>query len=162
MEMARPSRYMKRMELATRHCIRYWRGAAFVMTDRTVGTGLNASYLVRPRRHSGRVAGPDVRRARRDLPDVARSLSHGRRARFVENGARAAEPSDFAAAADFSTQAIDTGGLSRADLAAVLISRGVAYDMMGQTERAIGDLTSRAFQRVDLVVCRAAASVLCM
>jgi hypothetical protein len=107
-------------------------------------------------------AAPAHQASSHDLRDVARSLSHGRRARFVESGARAAEPSDFAAAADFSTQAIDTGGLCRVDLAAVLTGRGVAYDMMGQTERAIGDLTSRAFQRVDLVVCRAAASALCM
>ena len=84
------------------------------------------------------------------------------RARFVDSGARGAGPSDFAGAADFSTQAIDTGGLSRADLAVVLTSRGVVYDMMGQTEREIGDFTSSALQRVDLVVCRAAASALRM
>jgi len=95
----------------------------------------------------------------RDGDELSRSC---RRARFVESGARGAEPSDFAAAADFSTQAIDTGGLSRADLAAVLTSRGVVYDMMGQTARAIGDFTSGAFQRVDLFVCRAAASALGM
>jgi tetratricopeptide (TPR) repeat protein len=49
---------------------------------------------------------------------------------------------DFAAAVDFYTQAIDTGRLSSADLGAVLTSRGVAYDMMGQTTRAIDDFTA--------------------
>jgi len=34
--------------------------------------------------------------------------------------------------------------------------------MMGQTARAIGDFASGAFQRVDLFVCRAAASALGM
>jgi hypothetical protein len=77
MEMTRPSRYMKSRSSPPGTAFRYWRGAAFMMTDHTVGTGLNVSYLVRPRRQGGRVAGPDVRRARRDLPDVARSPSHG-------------------------------------------------------------------------------------
>ena len=46
---------------------------------------------------------------------------------------------DFAAAAKLYTEAIDTGSLSDANRAVVLASRGVAYDMMGETDRAIDD-----------------------
>jgi hypothetical protein len=45
-------------------------------------------------------------------------------------------------AAKFYTEAIDTGRLSGGDLAMVLTSRGVAYDMMGETDRAIEDFDS--------------------
>lgn len=49
---------------------------------------------------------------------------------------------DFAAAADFYTRAIDTVSLSDTALAAMLTSRGVAYDMIEQTDRAIDDFTA--------------------
>jgi tetratricopeptide (TPR) repeat protein len=46
---------------------------------------------------------------------------------------------DFGAAIKFYTEAIDTGNLSDANRAVVLASRGVAYDMIGETDRAIDD-----------------------
>jgi tetratricopeptide (TPR) repeat protein len=61
---------------------------------------------------------------------------------LLKAGLAARVRGDFAAAVDFYTQAIDTGSLSGADLAAVLISRGVAYDRIGQTGRAIDDFTA--------------------
>ena len=61
---------------------------------------------------------------------------------LLKAGLAARRQGDFAAAADFYTRAIDTGGLSGKDLAAVLTSRGVAYDMVGQTDRAIDDFTA--------------------
>ena len=61
---------------------------------------------------------------------------------LLKAGLAARSRGDFAAAADFYTKAMDTGGLSSADLAAVLTSRGPAYDMIGQTDRAIDDFTA--------------------
>jgi tetratricopeptide (TPR) repeat protein len=46
---------------------------------------------------------------------------------------------DFGAAIKLYTKAIDTGSLSDANRAVVLASRGVAYDMIGETDRAIDD-----------------------
>ena len=69
-------------------------------------------------------------------------LAHADALDLLKAGLAARSRGDFAAAADFYTQAIDTGRLSSADLAVVLTSRGVAYDMIGQTDRAIDDLTA--------------------
>jgi tetratricopeptide (TPR) repeat protein len=69
-------------------------------------------------------------------------LAHADVLDFLKAGLAARSRGDFATAADFYTQAIDTGGLSDTVLAAVLTSRGVAYDMIGQTDRAIDDFTA--------------------
>ena len=69
-------------------------------------------------------------------------LAQGDAFDLLKAGLAARSRGDFATAADFYTQAIDTGGLSDTVLAAVLTSRGVAYDMIGQTDRAIDDFTA--------------------
>jgi tetratricopeptide (TPR) repeat protein len=57
----------------------------------------------------------------------------------LKSGLAARNRGDFAAAAKFYTQAVDRGSLSGAALEAVLTGRGVAYDMIGDTDRAIED-----------------------
>jgi tetratricopeptide (TPR) repeat protein len=69
-------------------------------------------------------------------------LAQGDALDLLKAGLAARSRGDFATAADFYTQAIDTGSLSDTALAAVLTSRGVAYDMIGQTDRAIDDFTA--------------------
>ena len=66
-------------------------------------------------------------------------LAHADALDLLKAGLAARSRGDFAAAADFYTQAIDTGSLSDANRAVVLASRGVAYDMIGETDRAIDD-----------------------
>jgi tetratricopeptide (TPR) repeat protein len=58
---------------------------------------------------------------------------------LLKAGLAARSRGDFGAAIKFYTQAIDTGSLSDANLAVVLASRGVAYDIKGDTDRAIDD-----------------------
>jgi tetratricopeptide (TPR) repeat protein len=58
---------------------------------------------------------------------------------LLKSGLAARNRGDFAAAAKFYTQAIDSGNLAGAALEAVLTGRGVAYDMAGDTDRAIED-----------------------
>jgi tetratricopeptide (TPR) repeat protein len=58
---------------------------------------------------------------------------------LLRAGLAARSRGDFGAAVKFYTQAIDTGSLSGANLAVVLASRGVAYDMTGEIDRAIDD-----------------------
>jgi tetratricopeptide (TPR) repeat protein len=66
-------------------------------------------------------------------------LAHADALDLLKAGLAARSRGDFAAAADLYTQAIDTGSLSDANRAVVLASRGVAYDMIGETDRAIDD-----------------------
>jgi tetratricopeptide (TPR) repeat protein len=49
---------------------------------------------------------------------------------------------DFEAAISFYTQAIDTGELTQSQLAVVLNSRGVAYDIQGKPDSAIADFNA--------------------
>lgn len=58
---------------------------------------------------------------------------------MLKAGLAARTRGDFDGAIHYYTQAIDTGELSEADLATVLNSRGVAYDVKGQTDKAVAD-----------------------
>jgi len=58
---------------------------------------------------------------------------------LLKAGLAAESRGDFGAAIRFYTEAIDTGSLSDANRAVVLASRGVAYDTMGEMDRAIDD-----------------------
>jgi len=66
-------------------------------------------------------------------------LAHADALGLLKAGLAAQIRGDFGAAVKLYTQAIDTGSLSDANRAAVLASRGVAYDMIGETDRAIDD-----------------------
>jgi tetratricopeptide (TPR) repeat protein len=66
-------------------------------------------------------------------------LAHADALGLLKAGLAARIRGDFGAAVKLYTQAIDTGSLSDANRAVVLASRGVAYDMIGETDRAIDD-----------------------
>jgi tetratricopeptide (TPR) repeat protein len=66
-------------------------------------------------------------------------LAHADVSDLLKAGLAARIRGDFDAAIKFYTEAIDTGSLSDANRAVVLASRGVAYDMIGETDRAIDD-----------------------
>jgi tetratricopeptide (TPR) repeat protein len=66
-------------------------------------------------------------------------LAHADVFDLLKAGLAARIQGDFGAAIKFYTEAIDTGSLSDANRAVVLASRGVAYDMIGETDRAIDD-----------------------
>ncbi len=61
---------------------------------------------------------------------------------FLRAGLAAKLRSDFEAAISFYTQAIDTGELTQSQLAVVLNSRGVAYDIKGKPDSAIADFNA--------------------
>jgi tetratricopeptide (TPR) repeat protein len=66
-------------------------------------------------------------------------LAHADVLGLLKAGLAARMRGDFGAALKFYTQTLDTGSLSDANRAVVLASRGVAYDMIGETDRAIDD-----------------------
>jgi tetratricopeptide (TPR) repeat protein len=58
---------------------------------------------------------------------------------LLKSGLSARNRRDFEAAIDYYTQAIETGNLSPNDLAVVINSRGVAYEVKGETDKAAAD-----------------------
>src|SRR5256885_15177771 len=70
------------------------------------------------------------------------SGAHADAISLLRAGLAARSQGNFEAAIHFYTQAIETGELPQAQLAIVLNSRGVAYDIKGNPDKAIADFTA--------------------